>query len=110
MKELLKDLAATKLVRVTGSFADGTQTEESDIDLYLKEDHPERYGQNIKKIIEIFAKHGVAWRSTIPGYIFTHNTSGNGYLARQIEVSDTFKPRKNKLKEVEIEGVLFKTY
>ena len=31
----------TKIVKVTGSFADGTNNENSDIDFWIKEDHPE---------------------------------------------------------------------
>ncbi len=113
MKELLQELAQSNLVRITGSFADGTQTEESDIDFKVREDRPDLpRGQkrNIEKIMEIVERHGVKWRSTETGYIFTHRTSGNGYLPRQLEFSDRFEHRPNRLKEVEIEQVKFKTY
>ena len=110
MTEILQDLASTKLVRVTGSYADGSQTEESDIDFYVRPDHPERQGQNIKRIIAVLAKHGVKWSSNLPGYVFTHRTSGNGGLAVQMEFGDVYKPRQKKLKSVEIEGVMFATY
>ena len=113
LNPLLEDLAKTKLVRVSGSFADGTQTEESDIDFKVKEDHPELMrGEktNIQKIMEVMEKHEVKLRSTRPGYIFTHLTSGNGHLPRQMEFYDYYDHRPNRLKEVEIEGVKFKTW
>ncbi len=111
LKPILEDLLATKVVKVTGSFADGTQTDESDIDFKVKEDHPEaRIGTNIQKVMEVCERNGIKCRSTESGYIFTHRTSGNGHLSRQMEFSDRFIPRPNRLKEVEIEGVVFKTH
>lgn len=114
LKSLLEELAATKLVKVTGSYADGTQSDESDIDFKIRDAHPEMSASDPKRpmqrILDIMAKHDIKWRSTLPGYIFTHMTSGNGHLPKQLEFSDLFHPRKNRIKEVEIEGVLFKTY
>lgn len=114
METLLKDLADSKLVRITGSFADGTQNEDSDLDFKVKEDrndYPVKPGEgNLDKVMAILDKHGIKYRSTRPGYIFTHKTPGNGYLARQMEFYDYFQHRKNRLKEVVIDGVAFKTW
>ena len=108
LKNLLITLQETKLVKVTGSYADGTQNEDSDIDFKLKDDNPETYGKNIKKIIGVFAEFGVEWSSTEPGYIFTHKS--DTWLPIPIEVSDRFDKRPNKLKTVEILGVTFNTH
>lgn len=114
MSELLKELRDTKLVKVTGSYADGTQNDNSDIDFYVKEDNPEyKRGDgpsNIQKIIAILGKHGVKWQSSVVGYISTHKTPGNGFLPTQLEFSDLFDHRPDRLPEVTIEGVTFKTH
>lgn len=111
-KELLQELQQTKLLRITGSFADGTQHSNSDIDFRVKPDKPDYqfYGEdrNILKIINILKKFNIKWESNCPGYIYTHESNNN--LPIQIEFSDLFRPRKNKLKQVEIMGVKFKTF
>lgn len=112
MQKVLNDLKETKVVRVTGSYADGTQTENSDIDFYVKEDRPYPVPKvtNIQKVIAVLKKHGIMWRSDFPGYIFTHLTAGNGCLPTQMEFSDFYKPREGRMKEVVISDVQFKTY
>lgn len=114
MQSLLEQLRDCKLVRVTGSFADGTQHNESDIDFYVRPDrnHNIPIGEgkrNIEKVIKIVEAHGVHWTSTLPGYIFTHK-SNNPSLTRELEFSDCFQKRQNKLPSVTIDGVEFKTY
>lgn len=67
-------------VYVVGSYARGTQTEESDIDLYIKrrsEQELEEQGyydgeceeHYIDKIIASFEKHNVEWSSTFMGHV-----------------------------------------
>lgn len=112
MKPLLEKLAETKVVKVTGSFADGTFHSGSDIDFYVKPDHPDwqlkGHKRNITKVLEVLNQFGIKMKSDCAGYIHSHN-NGNE-LKRQIEFSDLFERRKGKFPEVEIEGVIFKTY
>jgi predicted nucleotidyltransferase len=110
MKELLKQLAESKLVRITGSYADGTQGESSDIDFYVKPNSPESdFGErNMLKIIKILKDNNIKWESNMVGYIHTHNVDHS--LPIPMEFSDLFKPRKGRLKQVSIMGVKFKTY
>lgn len=112
MKKLMQELKETNLVKVTGSYADGSFTGMSDIDFYVIPNHPDtKFGErNILKIIAILDKYGIKTRSSETGYIYTHKTPGNGYLPVQLEFSDLYKPRKKRLPEVEIFGVKFKTY
>lgn len=111
MTTLLQDLKDTKLVRVTGSYAVGEQNETSDVDFYVTPDHPEQpyTERNMLKIIEVLDRHGVRWHSTVVGYISTIHDD-NPTLLFDLEFSDLFHRRKGRLKEVEIEGVIFKTY
>lgn len=111
IRELLGELSETNLLRITGSFSDGTQKENSDIDFFVKPDKPDTAftERNMLKIISILKKHGIKWNSTRVGYISTIH-SDNPYLPIELEFSDQFKPRKNKLKEVILFGVEFKTY
>jgi len=111
MKELLQDLADTGLVKITGSYADGTQTQDSDIDMHVKEDSPNTpmSSRNMLKIIDIFKKHNFLWSSSSIGYISTIDSNNPG-LGIEIEVSDLFEHRQNRLKEVIIHGVNFKTW
>jgi predicted nucleotidyltransferase len=110
MKQLLEDLRATKVVRVTGSYADGTQSPDSDIDFYVKPDDPEApyASRNMKRVTEVLEWYGVAWESTITGYIFTHESENQ--LPIQLEFSDLFDPREGKLPSVTVYGVEFGTY
>ena len=110
MKELLKELSDTKLVRVTGSYADNTQTGFSDIDFYVKPNKPEQeyLERNMLKIIYILNKHNVKWASDVVGYIHTHNVDFS--LPISIEFSDLFKHRKDRLESVNIMGIEFLTY
>ncbi len=115
MKSLLQELAESKLVKITGSWADGSQSETSDYDFKLKESKQDIYGDDIlprpiDTIKGICEKYGVKFKSSFPGSMHTHLVSGNGYLQTSMEFSEHFNPRKNKLKEVEILGVKFKTY
>jgi len=111
-KELLTELAKSKLVKVTGSYADGTQNECSDIDFYVKADNPEwrflEQERNIVKVKKILDKFGIQMQSDMTGYWYSHKSDNN--LPIEIEFSDLFQHRKNRLPEVEIMGVKFKTY
>jgi predicted nucleotidyltransferase len=111
-KKLLEDLKNTKLVRVTGSYADGTQNENSDIDFYIKPDHPDykfrEDRRHIEVIKEILDKYNVSMQSDMIGYWYSHKSENN--LPIQIEFSDLFYKRPNKLPEVEIMGINFKTH
>lgn len=110
--ELLSELADSKLVKVTGSYADGTQTENSDIDFYVKPDSPDyKYAgkeRNIVKVKRILDKYKVKMESNMVGYWYSHKSENN--IPIQIEFSDLFEKRKNRLKEVNLLGVIFKTY
>jgi uridine kinase len=112
MKELLIKLEATKVVKVTGSFADGSQTDLSDIDFYVKPDHPDwkllGKTRNIEKVKAVLDEFGIKMESNMTGYWYTHKSFNS--LNRQLEFSDLFQPRKGRLPEVIIEGVEFKTY
>jgi predicted nucleotidyltransferase len=112
MKKLLEDLQKSKLVKITGSYADGTQGEGSDIDFYVKEDHPEinTYGEkrNIEKVKDILDKHKIKVRSPEIEYWTTYDCGNK--LNTNLEFSNMFNKRKNRLKEVYIMGVLFKTH
>jgi len=112
MKQLLEELQKSKLVKITGSYADGTQNENSDIDFYVKPDHPEYQlkglERNIVKVKRIIDKYNIKMKSDMVGYWYSHKSENN--LPIQIEFSDLFRPRENRLKEIEIMGVKFKTY
>jgi len=112
LKKLLKELADSKLVKITGSYADGTQTFESDLDFYVKEDNPEwkflELERNIVKIKKILDKYDIKMNSDMTGYWYSHKSNNN--LPIQIEFSDFFNHRKNRLKEVDIMGIKFKTW
>lgn len=95
----------TKLIKVTGSYADGTQTVNSDIDFYVKEDKPDHHGiRNIDKIIKIIEDAGIKWSSCITGHISTLG------IRPMLEFSDLFDHRKDRLKSVIIEGIEFNTH
>lgn len=110
-KKLLQDLAATGLVRVTGSYSVGTQTMASDIDFHVKQDRPdvENEDRNIRKIIKILEAHKLPWGSPFIGCV------GVGYgddtwLPIDIEFSDLFVHRPGRLKTITLNGVKFKTW
>ena len=109
--DFLNELKDSKLIKVTGSFADKTNNINSDIDFYVKQDSPDTLysDRNILKIINILNKYNIKFDSSVTGYIYTHKMYGN-CLPIEIEFSDLFYHRKNRLKEVEIFGVKFKTH
>jgi len=100
MKKLLEELAKSKLVRITGSYADGTQTENSDIDFYVKPNKIDTSftERNMLKIIKVLSDFRIKWNSTRTGYIST--IESNNDLLIELEFADCFRPRKNKLSEV----------
>jgi predicted nucleotidyltransferase len=110
MKEVLQKLSESKLVKITGSYADETQTAQSDIDFYVKPDKADTpfTERNMLKIIKILSDFGIKWNSTRVGYISTIKSDNN--LPIELEFADCFYPRKNRLKEVEIMGIKFKTH
>ena len=61
MKNLLKELQKTKIVKITGSYADGSQNEFSDIDFYVKDENIDtpREKRNIVKIIKILDNYNI---------------------------------------------------
>lgn len=111
LKDLLTELKDTNLVRVTGSYADGTATIHSDIDFYVKEDKPDQpyTERNMLVIINLLAKYGIRWVSTNVGYISTIKAD-NENLPVHLEFADHFNPRANRLPKVNLLGVEFKTY
>lgn len=106
LKFFLEDLASTNVVKVTGSYAAGKQREDSDIDFYIKEDKPDtpKEKRNILKVIKVLRHYNALLDSHTVGYIWTTN------LPIQLEFSDLFTPRQDRLKSVEIKGIKFKTY
>lgn len=110
MVKLMEALKSTRVVRLTGSRAMGTNRPDSDIDLYITPDRPDTpHGKrNIERVKEVLGKFGLFWESTIPGYIFTHK-SDNGWLELDLDISDIFRLKKGRMQEVEIYGVTFRT-
>ena len=112
MKKVLQQLADSNKVLVTGSWARGEQNEDSDIDFLIKTPrHCVIYGdrnENIDFIIKLLDDNGIKWNSTRNCYISTVGEGNN--LEREIEFYDGFHRNKNKLKEVEVMGVVFKTH
>lgn len=110
MEKLQKVLEELKpYVVVVGSYAKGTATKESDIDLYVKRRNQSEldndwYGEleehYIDKVIEIFESNGLSWDSMFMGYIHTND------LDVQIEVSERFKIKKDsEEKKINLFGV-----
>lgn len=112
MKNILQELADSNKVLVAGSYARGEQTDNSDIDFLIRT--PREciiYGTknpNTRWIIDLLEKHSISWNSTRNDYIST--IGENNRLPIQMEFYDGFYRNKNKLPEVEIMGVKFKTY
>lgn len=96
-------------VIVVGSFAKGTNNEDSDIDLYIKRRPQEELDQDwfgeleehyIDKVIEVFERNGLSWDSLIVGYVHTND------LPVQIEASSLFKiPKNAEIKTIDVFGV-----
>jgi len=99
-KAFFQDIQALG-ARVTGSFATGKQTGASDIDFYLS------YSK-FPKLKRILKKHGISWGSITIAYIDTMNRY-NPILPRPIEFNMYYKKLAEKLEEVDIYGVKFKT-
>ena len=111
MKKFLKELAQSNKVLIAGSFVRGEQTEDSDIDFFIKTPrHCIIYGdrnENIDFIIALLKKHEINWNSTRTSYISTIGSKND--LPIEMEFYDNFPRNKNRLLEVEIMGVKFKT-
>lgn len=107
LKKVLEELKP--YVIVVGSYAKGTATKESDIDLYVKRREQSEldndwYGEleehYIDKVIEVFESNGLSWGSMFIGYVHTNS------LDVQIEVSERFKIKKNsEVKQINLFGV-----
>ena len=112
MKQLLEELADSNKVLVAGSYARGEQTENSDLDFLVRT--PKncilygRRNENIDFVIELLERYKINWESTRNGYISTIGSINN--IPIQLEFYDGFYRNKNKLPEVEIMGVKFKTF
>jgi hypothetical protein len=105
---LLKDFATFPTLRVTGSWADGTNHAGSDLDLKVRDSG--FGGKDYMKLAgELLQRHGLKLRSNQPGHLFVV-PQDTDWLPYQIEVSDRFNKRPNKLNAVLIEGIAFKTY
>jgi hypothetical protein len=105
--DFLKALRDTKLLRVVGSYARGTQDTGgylSDIDFHiLKGD------VGMKKIIAVFNEHEVEWDSCFMGCISTPRNAD--YMLVPIECSYLFTGFKTKpVHAVKIYGVEFQAY
>lgn len=116
--QLLQELAALKvgktpIIRVTGSYADGTQRLGSDLDFYVHEPRQQYMEapsgeRSIDKVIALFAKYGIPWESCIPGHISSPRDLFT--LPIPIEFSSIFEHRKNRMPFVSIYGVKFATW
>lgn len=104
--EFLQELADSGVVRVVGSYADGTANTRghlSDLDLYvLQED------RGMKKVIEIFNRHGVPWDSVITGSISSPRNAE--YMFLPVECSYLFRCKRGRTFPIEICGVKFLAY
>ena len=120
MQSILQELSSSGLVKVTGSYADGTQTEDSDIDFQVKIPRETKLynirNSNFPKLLDIMKRHNIVVFGMPYGFSTIHpNRSELSNINRpkdfiHMEFADVFRPRKNKLKEVEILGIKFKTY
>jgi predicted nucleotidyltransferase len=109
---IIEELYNTKLLRVTGSTADGTQNDASDIDFWVKPDKPDQHKKtrHFQVIVDIVEKHGLSWDSCICGHIKTRGAIiVNGHF-RRLEFSELFVHRKGRVAEVMLEGFPFKTW
>ena len=94
LRELLTELAALG-AKVAGSYALGTENQNSDIDFFIPENK-----------FDLFRPIAKKWRfkSSAPGQFYL-------YLENElIEVSYRFPRTKSELKLVEIHGTWFKTH
>ena len=111
MEELLQELAKSNKVLVAGSWARGEQNENSDLDFFVKTPkHCILFGdrnENIDWIITLLKKYNVTWNSSRTSYISTIGEKNN--LPIQLEFYEGFFKNKNRLKEVEIKKIKFKT-
>lgn len=117
IKNILNDLK--KYVAVVGSVAEGTSTEYSDIDFYVKCKSEEVIDKEIEAnnyslegiedtyidlIIEVLAKHDIQWESLFVSYITTKN------LPIQLEFSPVFNIHDKKESKVSVFGIEFDSY
>lgn len=98
-------------VVVCGSFARNEQTEDSDIDFYVRskewpeEEDPPIDQSYMPEVVEMTLQFGYEIESVIVGHI---SISKEETQVRQVEFSNLFKlPRKNPVREIEIYGIPF---
>jgi len=112
LHNFLEDLANENIVKVAGSYARGEQTKNSDIDFLIKTPrHCILYqdrNENIDKLLRLLNKYGINWNSTRNSYIST--IGEENVIETEMEFYEGFYHNKNKLKEVVIQGVRFKTF
>ena len=110
--KFLEELADNSNFLVSGSYACGEQTKDSDIDFQIKTPRESViYGvrnKNIDFLINLLDKYKIKWNSTRNSYISTISEKNN--IPIQLEFYDNFYRNKNKFSQVEISGVKFKTY
>jgi len=102
----LQDLAASKIVRVVGSYAKGTQNIKgtlSDLDLWVLRD---REGMDVVK--SIFDAHGVEWDSEITGHVATPRDAQ--YMPIPVEASYLFRCKTGRTFPLSVYGVPFLAY
>jgi hypothetical protein len=101
-RAIFRELRALGCLRVTGSYASGTQTEDSDIDFFVSGD----LAANMERIKAVFRKYYVQYDQRSPN---TCSCSA-APITTPCEFSDAFAPKAQRLDHVSIFGVRFETY
>ena len=109
LRKVLREIEP--FVIVVGSYARGEETQNSDIDLYirrrsakeLEEDYLGELEEDyMPEIIRVLESNGVEWGSLVIGYVHTEN------LPLQLEFSGYFRIHKDtEVKKMNILGVYF---
>lgn len=107
IKDLLRDLSTIKGIRVTGSWARGTNHHASDLDLCV------RGNTALRKAIGVVEAHGFGWDSILVGQIAT-SKPWDLPVVNRVEVMERMwlrpVPRAEREPAVSILGSQFKTW